>query len=200
MIDLRALKSPVIALITVAAIGAGTVYFTYDALDAARRTLGQQQQQLREARARLQKSGDEKQLIVRYVDSYQHLQRLGFVGDEQRINWVEGLRLANDQAQLFGVQYQIGAQQPYPYASDLDPGHLVLHQSLMKIDFNVLHEGDLLRFLGTLAKQGAGVFAVNQCMMDRIATTGGTRFQPNLRVECELAWLTLKPPAEDKKS
>ena len=138
---------------------------------------------------------------MRYLSDYQYLQRLGFVGDEQRINWLEGLRLTNQQTQLFGVDYQIGAQQPYPYASELDPGQLTLYQSLMKINFRLLHEGDLVRFLGTLAQQGAGFFSVNQCVIERLDTDGSIRFQPNLRADCELAWITVRPATPgDKKS
>jgi hypothetical protein len=199
--DLLALRNPVIALILTLALGAGLIYYLDQSLTTARRELAGQQNQLREARTRLQKSGDEKQIIVRYLSNYQYLQRLGFVGEEQRINWLEGLRLSNQQTQLFGVDYQIGAQQPYPYASDLEPGQLTLQQSLMKISFRMLHEGDLLRFLGTLAKQGVGVFSVNQCVVQRMDTGGSIRFQPNLQADCELAWITARPPAPgDKKS
>ena len=138
---------------------------------------------------------------MRYLGSYQYLQRLGFAGDEQRINWLDGLRVANQQTQLFGVDYQISTQQPYPSANELDHGQLTLHQSLMKISFRLLHEGDLMRFLGTLAKQGAGVFAVNQCVVDRLDTGGSIRFQPNLRADCELVWITVRPGTPgDKKS
>lgn len=199
--DLRALKVPLIALILVVAIGAGLVYYADLTLKQAQLALAQQQNQLRDARVRLQKSGDEKDIIVRYLGRYQYLQRLGFAGDEQRINWLDGLRVTNQQTQLFGVDYQIGTQQPYPYAIELDPGQLTLHQSLMKISFRLLHEGDLIRFLGTLAKQGAGVFAVNQCVVDRLDTGGSIRFQPNLRADCELVWITVRPGTPgDKKS
>ena len=199
--DLRALRNPLIMLILVVAMSAGAIYFTDYTLTLAKRELAQQQQQLREARSRVQKSDDERDLIVRYLGNYQYLQRLGFAGDEQRINWLEGLRLANQQTQLFGIDYQIGTQQPYPYASELDPGQLTLHQSLMKLNVKLLHEGDLMPFLGNLAKQGAGVFSVNQCVMERIDTGGSIRFQPNLRVDCDLAWITVRPgTAGDKKS
>ena len=198
--DLRALRNPVIAMILALALGAGFIYYLDQSLTTARRDLAGQQNQLREARTRLQRSGDEKQIIVRYLSNYQYLQRLGFIGDEQRINWLEGLRLSNQQTQLFGVDYQIGAQQPYPYASELEPGQLTLQQSLMKISFRLLHEGDLLRFLGTLAKQGVGVFSVNQCVIKRIDTGGSIRFQPNLQADCELAWITARPATPgDKK-
>ena len=199
--DLRALKAPLIALMMVVAIGIGLLYYTDLTLKAAKRELAQQQNQLHAARTRLQKSGDEKEIIVRYLSGYQYLQRLGFVGDEQRINWLDGLRVTNQQTQLFGVDYQISTQQPYPHASELDPGQLALYQSVMKISFRLLHEQDLMRFLGTLAKQAAGVFSVTQCVIERLDTGGSIRFQPNLRADCELAWITMRPLSPgDKKS
>ena len=199
--ELRALQTPLIALLLVVGISAGLIYQLDRLLTSTKREFAQQQNQLREARTRLQKSGDEKELIVRYLPNYQYLQRIGFVGDEQRLNWLEGLRLSNQQAQLFGVQYQIGSQQPYAYADELDAGQLALHQSVMKLDFQLLHEGDLMKFLTMLGKQGAGFFAVNQCKIDRSSTGGSIRFQPNLRVTCDMSWITLRPIVPgDKKS
>ena len=62
--DLRALRNPLLLLIMVVAMGAGAIYFTDQTLELANRELAQQQKQLREARSRLQKSGDEKENIV----------------------------------------------------------------------------------------------------------------------------------------
>ena len=197
-LDLEALKKPLLALFAVIAAGVGSVYYTRDLLQAAERELVQQQQQLNEARTRLQKSGEEKATIARYIDSYRYLQQLGFVGDEQRIDWIDALRLTNQQMQLFGIDYQIGAQQSYPYASELDPGQLALHQSVMKVHLGLLHEGDLMGFLSTLARQNAGLFSVNQCMVTRADTGGSIRYQSNLNAECELSWITVKPGAETK--
>ncbi len=190
--ELKALQAPLIILVIVLGLGAGIVYQLDQTLTATKRELAQQQGQMREARTRLQKSGEEKELIVRYLPNYEYLQRIGFVGDEKRLNWLEGLRLSNQQAQLFGVQYQIGSQQQYPYAAELSPGQLTLHQSVMKLSFQLLHEGDLMSFLKALGKQGAGFFAVNECKLDRANTGGSIRFQPNLRADCDIAWITLR--------
>ena len=198
--ELKALQAPLIILVIVLGLGAGIVYQLDQTLSATKRELAQQQVQMREARTRLQKSGEEKELIVRYLPNYEYLQRIGFVGDEKRLNWLEGLRLSNQQAQLFGVQYQIGSQQQYPYAAELNPGQLTLHQSVMKLSFQLLHEGDLMSFLTALGKQGAGFFAVNECKLDRANTGGSIRFQPNLRADCDIAWITLRAasPGERK--
>jgi hypothetical protein len=159
---------------------------------SARQQLTQQQNQLKEARLRLQKSGDEKDIILRYLDTYRQMERAGFIGEEQRINWLDGLRLANQQADLFGVDYQIGVQRAYPYAAELNPGQLSLNQSQMKLRFRLLHEEDLLRFFTALAGQGAGIFTVDQCNLRRIDTRGVLRYQPNIVAECDLSWITAR--------
>lgn len=190
--DVQALRNPLLVLAGVVLIGALAVYYSSRLLVAARQQLVQQQNQLKDARTRLHKSGEEKDLIVRYIGGFRQLERTGFVGDEQRINWLDGLRLANQQADLFGVDYQIGAQRPYAFAPDFNPGPLALNQSVMRVRFRLLHEGDLERFFEALARQGAGIFTVDQCQMRRIDTRGVIRYQPNVNAECDLSWITVK--------
>jgi hypothetical protein len=198
--DLLGVKYQLTALAAMVAVAATAVYYTDNAWDAAKRGFQQQEKALQEARTRLQRSGDEKQLIVRYVDDYRNLERVGFVGEEQRINWLDGLRLTNQQTQLFGVDYQIGAQRPYPFAAELDPGQLALRESVMKLNFKLLHEGDLMRFFQTLAKQSVGVFSINECTLNRLTTTAGAlRNQPNIGAECEIAWITITPATGGQK-
>jgi len=190
--DFKALRNPLLAVAGVALLGALAVYYSGRLMIAARQQLAQQQVQLKDARTRLQKSGDEKDIIVRYLEGFRQLERTGFVGEEQRINWLDGLRLANQQTDLFGVDYQIGAQTPYAYGAEFSPGPLALNQSIMRVRFRLLHEGDLDRFLGSLARQGAGIFAIDQCLMRRIDTRGVIRFQPNVTAECDLSWITVR--------
>ncbi|HXF67978.1 MAG TPA: hypothetical protein VNK67_14935 [Burkholderiales bacterium] len=190
--DLRALKTPLLVLVATLLAAAAAIGSTDRMMVAAREQLAREQARLVEARTRLQKSGDEREIIVRYLDGFRQLERLGFVGEEARINWLDGLRLANQQADLFGVDYQIGAQRPYPYAADFNPGAIALNQSVMKLRFGLLHEEDLMRFFAQLARQGVGVFTVDQCLLRRIETGGALRYQPNLSAECELSWITAK--------
>jgi hypothetical protein len=194
--DLQALKSPLIVLVIVLIIGASAIYYSDRLKAMALQQLTQQQAQLKEASTRVQRSGDEKDIIVRYLDSFRQLQRAGFVGEEHRINWLDGLRLANQQADLFGVEYQIGTQTPYAHAASLNPGQINLNQSVMRLQFRLLHEIDLMRFLNALANRGGGIFTVDQCSMRRIDTRGTIRYQPNVTAECELSWITAKVAAD----
>jgi len=190
--DLQALRTPLLVLAGVALLCALAVYYSGRLMIAARQQLTQQQIQFKEARTRLQRSGEEKDIIVRYRDGFRQLERSGFVGEEQRINWLDGLRVANQQADLFGVDYQIGAQRPYAFASEFNPGPLALNQSVMRVRFRLLHEGDLDRFLDSLARQGSGIFTVDQCTLRRIDTRGVIRYQPNVNAECDLSWITVR--------
>ena len=190
--DLQALRNPLLALAAVALIGALAVYYSGRLMTSARQLLAQQQVQLKDARTRLQRSGDEKDIIVRYIGGFRQLERTGFVGDEQRINWLDGLRLANQQADLFGVDYQIGAQKPYAFASEFSPGALALNESAMRLRFRLLHEGDLGRFFDALARQGTGIFTIDRCQLRRIDTGGVIRYQPNVSAECDLSWITVR--------
>lgn len=197
--DFKTLQTPLLVLLAAALAAAGAVYYTDMLLKQAQQQLAQQDTQLRDARTRLYKSGEEKDVIVRYLASYQQLQHIGFVGDEQRINWLDGLRLTNQQADLFGVDYQITAQRPYPFSNELGPGQLALSQSVMKLRFRLLHEEDLMRFFNTLAGSGAGLFSIDECTLKRIDASGVIRYQPNLAAECELSWITAKPVGGETK-
>ena len=189
----RELLLPVLALVTAIAGAIAAVYFTQGVLGQARLQLSQQEAQVREARIRLHKSGDERDVIVRHLARYQDLQRIGFAGEEQRINWLDGLRLANERTDLFGIDYQISTQAPYAYAHELKPGDLILHQSVMTLRFQLLHEEDLMRFFDALRDAGAGMFAIDACAVNRAGDASRARYQPNLLAECKLSWITARP-------
>jgi len=200
--DLRALTKPLIVLLVVAAAGAGLVVFSSQAVKRSKGDVAAQESALTEARNRVQQSGQEKDLIDRYVEPYRQLERLGVVRDEQRIGWIDGVRAANREADLYGVEYDVGPQQPYTFVSEVNAGPLAVHQSIMKLRLGLLHEGDLFRFFQALAAQKAGTFSVNACTLEPLRVDLAVPVnQPTLHAECELAWITIAgPSAQEGKS
>lgn len=198
---LNSLILPLLVLMATVAAAIALTKFTLDSVAFAQRNLDTQRAQMRDAQTRVQKSGTETDLISRYLPNYEKLNALGFVGDDQRINWLDALRNVNQKGGLFGINYDIAAKKAYPYAAALGAGQLNLAQSVMKLRFQMLHEGDLPKFFEYLAEQNAGVFIVNQCSVRRTSVTPPTRFQPNMSAECEVAWITAQPPAagEERK-
>jgi hypothetical protein len=196
---LNALKLPLAALAIAAIAGAGAVAWTRAQIKQGERTLSAQEAQLKEARSRFQRSGEERDLIVRFLPAFQELRTRGLIGPETRINWLEALRTANQQGQMFGADYQINTQQPYPYAQELSAARLGLAQSVMKLNLRLAHEGELMRFFRLLEAQNAGAFDINQCVLQRVNIGSDGAGQPHLRAECELAWITMNPAAMDHK-
>ena len=195
-----ALKLPLAVLLIAGVAGASAVSWTRTQIRQEARALAAQEAQLKEARTRFQRSGEERDLIVQFLPAFQDLRARGLVGPEERINWLEALRNANQQARTFGAEYQISTQQPYPFAQEYNAARLGMAQSLMKLNLRLVHEGELMRFFQVLEKQNVGAFDINQCVLQRVPNASENNVaQPNLRAECELAWITLNPaPAEHK--
>ncbi len=187
-----ALPGALFAIVTILAI-VGVLY-TGRSVEEAEVRRANQQQILSAARARKANAGLEKDLIMRYGPVYDRLEEIGFVGAEQRLDWVDSLRTANSEAQLYGVDYQIGQQENFP-AATLGTAGLAMHQSSMRVKLQLLHEGDLMDFFQRLAGARRGVFIITGCAMTRIGVAASPE-QPNLNAECDLSWITVEDPTE----
>jgi hypothetical protein len=195
--DLGEMKMPLLALTIAVAASFAMVAFSSNQRSQAEKEFRDQLTALQQARTRYQRSGDERETVTHYLKAYRQLERIGFVGAEQRLNWVESLRAANAKAGLFGVDYQLTAQEPFPYVAKDNPVGDRVKQSRMRLTFGVLHEGDLTRLFRALSAQQPGLYTLNSCSLDR-ATRQGAPLprQANLTAECELSWLTIDPKSE----
>lgn len=192
--DVASMRLPVVILIAALVLSAVLVKFTLVQQKAAEEQRLAQTKTLNDARDRYHRSGEEREVILRYLPAYRKLQSEGVVGAEQRIEWIEGLRSANKQAGLFGVTYQLEARKPFAVLGQNNPAAQFLQQSLMKLSFGLVHEGDLMRFLQTLATQQSGMFFIRSCTIDRaVRNDAPAPRQPNLSAQCELSWLTIDP-------
>ncbi len=191
--DWRALRNAILTLAAILLLAIALVFFSHRELVQARTLLKNKEIILHEAQERLHKSGEEKDKILRYRAEFIALQQRGFIGEEQRINWVDALRGASLGLKMFGINYQIEAQQPYAAPVAPDAGSYRLRQSVMKINMGLLHEEDVLRFVNALAEQQSGVFTLRECSMQRqgSARIENVRVQPHLQADCSLAWLTI---------
>jgi hypothetical protein len=192
--DFAVMKMPAIALAIAVAVSFVIVGFTSNQRTQSERQYRDQVTALKEARSRYQRSGDERETVMHYIQAYRQLEKIGFVGAEQRLNWVESLRLANAQAGLFGVDYQMTAQAPFPFVAKNNPVSERIRHSQMKLSFGVLHEADLMRLFSALSAQQPGLFALTGCSLDRAGRQGlPLPRQANLTAQCDVSWVTIDP-------
>lgn len=192
--DWQKLSLPLLGLGFVLVLMAFVVGYTQQKSLAAKESLTKQEGLLNQARQRYQTSGQEKEIIIRYLPVYQRLIQEGWVGEERRIDWVDNLRSIHQQQKLFGINYSIGAQERYTPLFAVNMGSFILHRSVMKLELSMLHEGDLLTLLAALDAAQTAPFIVRECEVSRQTDKPATKLVPNFLANCELDWLTIHEP------
>lgn len=195
--DWQKLQLPLVLLggviaVVVVLLGFAQNYHANQAL-----ALETQQNLLNAARQRYQSSGMEKDTIVEYLPKYQALISKGFVGEERRIEWVDNLRAQHKNHKLFGIKYNIGQQEKYTPSFAPNVGGFTLQRSTMRLELDMLHEGDLLQLTESLNANNTASFMLRDCEIVRLNAGGALSNQliANLNAQCELDWLTLREPA-----
>ncbi len=148
------------------------------------------------AREKYNDARNRKKLLEDFEKKYKQLEQSGVVGEEQRLNWVDLIESLSNQYGIAYVKYRIEKQQRVN-----DPGlidnypEIDVFKSKMKLDMQLLHEGDLYRLLNTLEQKAQGLFDVNSCTLIRnninaksIVEEASNR---NFHAECTLNWYTI---------
>lgn len=195
--DWRKLQTPLIVLGAVVIVVALLIGFAESYRANQEQALQTQQNLLSAARQRYQSSGMEKDTITEYLPQYQALINKGFVGEERRIEWVDELRAQHKMHKLFGIKYSISQQEDYKPTFAPSLGGFVMHRSVMKLDLDMLHEGDILQLTESLSANKATPFMLRDCEVTRLNGGGQLSKQliANLHAACEIDWLTLREPA-----
>lgn len=183
------LKLSLLLVLTALLLVAASVLWSWGLAQDAALRLQQQRNALNGAQQQLDRSRQQQQLIATHLDAYQTLAARGFVGDEDRLAWIEATQLANRDAGLYGLSYRLTPRTKSPPA--LTQG-LPLGQTTMVLTLPLLVETDLMRFLSALRNRASGVYRVQGC---RMSWLGSAPFeavnQPRLQAECDMVWFTV---------
>ncbi|WP_020167058.1 MULTISPECIES: hypothetical protein [Methylotenera] len=193
--DWRKLRNPILGLGAALVLVGLLISFADQYRQKNELALQTQQNLLNQARQKYQSSGLEKETIIQYLPIYNNLLASGFIGEERRIEWIESLRQIHAQHKLFSIDYSIGLQENYKPSFLSNLGSFKLQRSVMKLNLDMLHEGDLLTLLDGLQEQTTP-FIVRDCEITRpIGTEINTKnITANLKAACEIDWLTLRDP------
>jgi len=191
------LKTSILLLLAAVSISAAGIFWSHKQDTAARVALQHQQAALNAAHAREQQGRTEARLIAQHLDAYHALIARGFVGEENRLAWIEAVQLANQDARLYGLTYTLS---PRVAAPATQAGGLPLKQTRMTVSMPLLVETDLPRFVDALRARTPGVFRVSQCRLSRITDAAPQPVnRPELDAECELLWFTVAADGTEEK-
>lgn len=183
--------------------GAGVIWWGMDFEEQMRRWGVRQRNDLSEIRARYEESQQTLALVKQFMPPYNELKQRGFIGTDQRLNWINQFHLLESKIKLPTLRYNVSGQTPFaiPKLKNPPPDFQV-YQSEMTLELGLLHEGDLLRLLDELdSPQAAGLYSVKRCELRRLAQTfSANPRQANLTGLCTLLWYTvnIEKPKRDK--
>jgi len=135
----------------------------------------------------------EEKLIRDFYPKFVELYNKGIIGQERRLTWIETLNNAEDRIKLPSITYDIASQTKYTPDYSLNTGNFQIYTSPMKLNMNLLHEGDLKKMLDTLSTNAPGIYNVSNCKLrpsGQIILDNASK--GNITAECELKWFNIK--------
>ncbi|MBL8377157.1 MAG: hypothetical protein JNM79_04775 [Burkholderiales bacterium] len=195
---LMQLRWSIAGAVLLAVIGVATAYYYHLDLRRATAELAQARAASLSASASLAAAHAERQDIVEFLPRYRVLERLGAFGDERRLDWIERMDAIRAELKSPRLIYTIAPRAPLPERPEPVAG-LGYEGSRVKIEFDLLHEGDLFHLLRRLSQPVMGFAEFQSCTLRRVprmsvptareeAPTDG---EPNLTGDCQLDWVSL---------
>ncbi|MBU0751924.1 MAG: hypothetical protein KJ787_11685 [Gammaproteobacteria bacterium] len=194
--DFRRIQWSIAALVVFALLGAGVVFGALQVTKSAKAAAQQVEAGRGEIRAKLAQARTEEQEIRGKIARYQELVDRGYVTEEQRLDWIERIAQIRTARKLIDVQYELMPQRPVEAAllpEGAAGGGYEFMSSTMKLQMQLLHEGDLLGFLADLRSSVHALIVVRQCNVERIRGAVAERgTQAQLKADCDIDWITLR--------
>lgn len=114
--------------------------------------LGQERLALVAAEIRANNAAQENAMLQNHRRSYQDLLKRKIIAAENRLAWVEYFQQGVLKGMPAGLTYTINPQRDYEPAQGRAMGDLQMRASQLHLEAQLLHEGDLLAFLGGMEK------------------------------------------------
>jgi len=193
--DFPVLRWSILAICSSALISATILYFSSEYADKAQSDISSARKMGIDARRLLKAAYEDKENMAIYADEYGTLVKRQIIGDDHRLDWMEGLEELRQKNLVTDFSYHIAPQKNYAPQPPLDSGNFEMHYSETKLQFDLLHEAQLVNFFAALNKKIKGWYQLEGCSLQRSANAEGvavTANAANIKAECVGGWITLK--------
>jgi hypothetical protein len=189
--ELKRLALPLLIALALVSVGIGYIYSSGEGLRAAQSLLGVAQSERRQNAERLARIAEEEREVSQKMDIYKQLKTLNILGEERRLEWADAVTRIRVQRELLDLRYRVERQKLLTSAQG-KPANVDFFASTMRVDLQLLHEEDLLRFLADLRASGNAYYSVKKCTLQRTGQAiGGTTMSPRLAAQCEIDLITI---------
>jgi type II secretory pathway pseudopilin PulG len=189
---LRPLYLPLLIAIVLAGIGIAAVIASKQFLDQARVQHKAALADRQTIQSKLSRATDEEREIREKLVDYRKLLARGVIGDERRLDWVETIGQIKNENKLAEIRYQIEPQRTLDLPGVSPSSGVEFRVSALKVEMQLLHEGDLLVFIDGLRSKLKAHVLVRSCAIKRLDSGQERGIAPRLRADCVIDLVTIR--------
>jgi hypothetical protein len=166
--DFKRLRLPLFTATVLIAAGIACVAISDSWLADARKESVAAKNASEQARKRVETVSEEEREIKENMVWYARMASRGMVDQENRLDLIDSIAKIKAARRLYEIRYNIDSQKPLGYPGMKPAGAIDLVASRMKLDMQLLHEEDLLKFLKDLDAAALSYISVRRCTLDKI--------------------------------
>jgi hypothetical protein len=191
--DLKRLYLPLAIAVILVGIGVAAVIVAKQYLDQTRVQYKIAVADRQAIQTKLSRATEEEREIREKLVDYRRLLARGVIGDERRLEWVETIGQIKNEHKLFEIKYRIDPQRKLDLPGVTSSSEVEFRVSALKVEMQLLHEGDLLAFLDGLRSKLKAHVLVRSCSIERVNRSGQDRgISPRLRADCVIDLVTIR--------
>ena len=190
--ELKHLRLPLAGCLLLIAAGVACYFAAQGHLEETTRLAVATSAQRAEVQARLASANEEEREIKANLQEYQALAAHGIVGEEKRLDWIDTVTAIKNELRLFNISYSIEPQEELDYPGFAPGGSVKFLVSRVKLNMQLLHEGDLLDLIAELSRRGKPYLSVRSCDVQREGRGTGTTLAPRLHADCVVDLITIR--------
>ena len=148
--DLKRLQWGIALLIILSLIGGGAVWTTEQMKKSSNMALLSANAARKDVQIKLARAREEQQELTEKLNRFQALKTRGYIGPEQRLNWIDVIARIKAARQIGKLDYEFAPQRQVDASilpGGASAGGFEIMSSQMRLSIHLLHEGELLDFL-----------------------------------------------------
>lgn len=194
--DLKRMQWAIAFLVVMTLIGGGSVWSVQQLKRSSEKSLRDVSAERRDIQGKLARAREEQQELRDKIGRFRELKAHGLIGPEQRLDWIEIIARLKAARGIFKLDFEFAPQRPVDASvlpGGASAGGFEIMSSQMRLQLQLLHEGELLNFLSALRDAVPALVQVRSCTIERLAPGNTDRGKnAQLKAECILEWITLR--------
>ena len=194
--DLKRLQWAITFLVVLTLVGIASLWITQQLKTSSEKAVREATTARRDIQTKLSRAREEEQELRDKIGRFQALKAQGYIGPEKRLDWIETLARIKTARRIFKLDYEFAPQRPVDAAilpAGAAAGGFEIMASQMKLQLQLLHEGELLSFLAELRESVQALIQVRSCTIERVPASNTERGRnAQLKADCTLEWITLR--------